>query len=529
MGINQGKKVKTIPATLTRFIASPITEQKKRKVAGYARVSTDHDDQFTSYEAQIDYYTNYIRSRDDWEFMDVYTDEGITGTSTKHREGFKKMVADALAGEIDLIVTKSVSRFARNTVDSLTTIRKLKEHGVECYFEKENIWTFDGKGELLITIMSSLAQEESRSISENCTWGQRKRFADGKVTVPFNRFLGYDRGANGELVVNPEQAEVVRSIYDMFLQGLTYHGIAQKLTDDGIKTPGGKDKWSISTVKSILSNEKYKGDALLQKRFTVDYLTKKQKKNEGEIPQYYVEGSHEAIIPPEKFDMVQRELAKRGKGKKYHSGVHPFSSKIHCGECGSWYGSKVWHSTDKYRRIIWQCNHKFDGDKRCGTPHLTDEQIQDAFLSAANKLLATKDAVIANGREMMALLFDTIEPEAERDKLLEEAQVVSDAVQQNIYENAHVALDQKAYQKKYDDLTARYETLRAQLDELNEQISQTQAQKASIEDFLTDFEKMPEALTEFSLDAFNALTDFITVYSEKDIRVTFRNGQEIQA
>jgi DNA invertase Pin-like site-specific DNA recombinase len=296
IGHQRRQKGKDDPGHADALHCFSITEQKKRRVAGYARVSTDHDDQFTSYEAQIDYYTNYIRSRDDWEFVDVYTDEGITGTSTKRREGFKRMVADALAGRIDLIVTKSVSRFARNTVDSLTTIRKLKEKGVECYFEKENIWTFDGKGELLITIMSSLAQEESRSISENCTWGQRKRFADGKVTIPFNRFLGYDRGANGELVVNPEQAKVVRSIYDMFLQGTTYHGIAQKLTDDGIKTPGGKDKWSISTVKSILSNEKYKGDALLQKCFTVDYLTKKQKKNEGEIPQYYVEGNHEAII-----------------------------------------------------------------------------------------------------------------------------------------------------------------------------------------------------------------------------------------
>ena len=187
MGVQ--KKVKTIPATLTRFTASPITEQKKRKVAGYARVSTDHDDQFSSYEAQIDYYTNYIKGRDDWAFVEVYTDEGITGTSTKHREGFKQMIADALDGKIDLIVTKSVSRFARNTVDSLTTIRQLKEAGVEVYFEKENIWTFDGKGELLLTIMSSLAQEESRSISENCTWGQRKRFADGKVSVPFQRFL----------------------------------------------------------------------------------------------------------------------------------------------------------------------------------------------------------------------------------------------------------------------------------------------------------------------------------------------------
>ena len=181
--------VRTIPARINRFTAQPILQPTKRRVAGYARVSTDSDEQFTSYEAQIDYYTNYIKSREEWEFVEVYTDEGVTGTNTKHREGFNRMIEDALAGRIDLIITKSVSRFARNTVDSLTTIRKLKEHNVECYFEKENIWTFDGKGELLITIMSSLAQEESRSISENCTWGQRKRMADGKVSVPYARFL----------------------------------------------------------------------------------------------------------------------------------------------------------------------------------------------------------------------------------------------------------------------------------------------------------------------------------------------------
>ena len=329
------KKVTTIPASRTRFTSTPITEKKKRRVAGYARVSTDHDDQFTSYEAQIDYYTTYIKSRDDWEFVKVYTDEGISGTGIRKRLGFQSMIEDALNGKIDLIITKSVSRFARNTVDSLTTIRKLKENGVECYFEKENIWTFDGKGELLITIMSSLAQEESRSISENCTWGQRKRFADGKVTVPFKRFLGYDRGPNGELVVNPEEAETVRRIYRLFLQGMTYNGIASQLTSYGIKTPGGKDKWNVSTVKSILSNEKYKGDALLQKTYISDYLTKKPKVNEGEIPQYYVEGDHEAIIPPETFDMAQREMERRGRGRNYHSGVHAFSSRIRCGQCGS--------------------------------------------------------------------------------------------------------------------------------------------------------------------------------------------------
>src|SRR5574344_2580638 len=216
------RAITMIPATKNLFTALPTASVARRKVAGYARVSTDSEEQQTSYDAQVDYYTSYIQSREDWEFVGVYTDEGISATNTKKRDGFKQMVKDALAGKIDLIITKSVSRFARNTVDSLTTIRKLKEHNVECYFEKENIWTFDSKGELLLTIMSSLAQEESRSISENVTWGHRKRFADGKVSIPFNRFLGYDRGANGELIVNPEQAETVRSIYDMFLQGLTY-------------------------------------------------------------------------------------------------------------------------------------------------------------------------------------------------------------------------------------------------------------------------------------------------------------------
>ena len=242
-----------------------------------------------------------------------------------------------------------------------------------------------------------------------------------------------------------------------------------------------------------------------------------------------MEGDHEAIIDPETFDMVQREIEKRGIGKKYHSGIYPFSSKIKCGECGSWYGSKVWHSNDKYRHVIWQCNHKYDGDKRCSTPHLTDDQVKAAFLSAANKLLATKDEVTANGREMLGLFFDTKELETERDNLLIEATAVSEAVQKTIYENAHVAQDQANYQQKYDALVKRYDELKTQIDNLNEQISTTQANKAGIEDFLTAFEKTPDTLTEFSVESFSSLVDFITVYSEKDIRVTFKNGQEIDA
>ncbi|MCD8054609.1 MAG: recombinase family protein [Lachnospiraceae bacterium] len=514
MGVN--KKVKTIPATRTPFTSASIAEQKKRKVAGYARVSTDHDDQFTSYEAQIDYYTNYIKARDDWEFVEVYTDEGVTGTSTRHREGFKRMIADALDGKIDLIVTKSVGRFARNTVDSLSTIRQLKENGTECYFEKENIWTFDGKGELLITIMSSLAQEESRSISENCTWGQRKRFSDGKVTIPFKRFLGYERGPDGNLVVNPEQAVTVRKIYQLFLEGKTPCGIATQLTREGIKSPAGRDKWNPSAVKSILSNEKYKGDALLQKTFTTDFLTEKTKVNEGEVPQYYVENNHEAIIDPETFELVQRELARRTRGKNRHSGIYIFSGKIKCGECGSWYGSKVWHSNDKYRKVIWQCNHKFDGDVKCGTPHLTDEEIMEKFVSATNRLLECRDSITEDIELIKNSVYDTTELTAEQEHLMNELALVAELVQQAIKENALTALDQTEYQKHYDSLTERYNRTKEQLDAVTSEIDQKELAKAALSEFQKALSSQKELLTKFDEEAWYALVDYATVYTKDD-------------
>lgn len=304
------KHITIIPATKKQQnIASP--SHPRRRVAAYARVSTTRDYQQTSYEAQIEYYTSYIQKRNDWEFAGMYSDEGITGTSVSKRHGFQKMMQDALSGKIDLIITKSVSRFARNTVDSLTAIRQLKEHGVECYFEKENIRTFDEKGELLITVMSSLAQEESRSISENTRWGMRKAFQDGKVFVPFKHFLGYDRGPGGELVVNQEEAETVRLIYGMFLEGKTFYGIAAELTRRQIPTPYGKSIWRTRTIKNILRNEKYRGDALLQKRYSKDFLNRKMLPNNGEVPQYYVKGNHEAIIEPHIHEQVQRELKLR--------------------------------------------------------------------------------------------------------------------------------------------------------------------------------------------------------------------------
>lgn len=521
------RKVTTIPASISRFTASPIDRPKKRRVAGYARVSTDHDEQFTSYEAQIDYYTNYINSRDDWEFVSVYTDEGISGTGIKKRIGFQTMIDDALAGKIDLIVTKSVSRFARNTVDSLTTIRKLKENGIECYFEKENIWTFDGKGELLITIMSSLAQEESRSISENCTWGQRKRFSDGKVSVAYSRFLGYDKGPDGRMVINPQEAETVKKIYRLFLEGMTPYGISRQLEADGDLSPSHKPKWNATTVKRILSNEKYKGDALLQKTYTVDYLTKKTKVNEGEIPQYYVEGDHEAIIDPAVFDRVQIELERRCSGKNRHSGVHDFSGKIKCGHCGSWYGSKVWHSTDKYRRVIWQCNHKYGGEK-CSTPHLTEDEIKAAFVRAANKALTDKDTVIETFCLIRDSAFDTSALEQERTELTDELNIVAGLIQDGIYQNAHVAQNQADYNKEYETLTTRYEKAKSRLDEVEAEIHDKNSRRKSIEHYLTLLEERKDAVMEYEPYLWHGMVEFVTVYSKDDILFTMKDGTEIR-
>ena len=514
--------MRTIPATISRRTETPSNSVKKKRVAGYARVSTDHEDQVSSYEAQVAYYTEYIKGRDDWEFAGIYTDEGISATNTKRREGFKQMVADAIAGKIDLIVTKSVSRFARNTVDSLTTVRKLRDKGIEVYFEKENIRTLDAKGELLITIMSSLAQEESRSISENTTWGQRRRFANGKASVAYGRFLGYDRGFS----VNEEQAKTVRLIYKLFLDGLSCYTIAKELTRRELPTPGGGKTWNQSTVRSILTNEKYKGDALLQKEFTVDFLQKKLKKNEGEIPQYYVEGNHKAIIDPEIFDHVQAEMAKRKKQPRT-SGVSIFSSKIRCGDCQNWYGAKIWHSTDAYRRTVYRCNHKYRNGKVCGTPHITEDEIKDIFVRAVNLLLVERDEIVSNMRTLMDTLCGHAELETRKTDLRNEMEEAAALAEQCVHENARIALDQSEYAERYEQLAARYENAKAAYGAVMEEIAEKGARKKLLEDFIHILSAQP-VIAEFEAELWASLVDYVTVYSKEDIRVTFRDGTEIQ-
>ena len=522
------RAVTMIPATKNKFTALPTASIAKRRTAGYARVSTDSDEQFTSYEAQIDYYTKFIQARDDWEFVGVYTDEGISATNTKHRDGFNQMVQDALDGKIDLIVTKSVSRFARNTVDSLTTVRKLKEHGTEIYFEKENIFTFDSKGELLITIMSSLAQEESRSISENVTWGQRKRFADGKVSMPYKQFLGYEKGADGTPVINEEEAAIVRLIYTLFLEGKTPAGICRYLDAQGVPTPSGKQKWSQTTVNSMLANEKYKGDALLQKKFTVDFLMKKMKPNEGEVPQYYVEHSHEAIISPVEWDMVQAEISRRKTLGRAYSGNSVFSSKLVCGDCGGFFGQKVWHSTDAYRKVIWRCNSKFKGQKKCATPHLDAETIKQKFLIAYNLLMKNRDGVIGDCELIRLAVSDCTVLDAEIERLSEEIEVVAEMVKSCVKENASAAQSQEEYTKKYNALVKRYEKATKRVDELSAERTRKQDRDRELRLFIESIKEQPLVLESWNERLWVGLLEKATVFHNGRMVFEFKNGTEIE-
>lgn len=520
------KVVTVIPEKKQDIIQEDSAELKKKKVAGYARVSTELDEQQNSYNSQLDYYTNYINSRSDWEFAGMYSDEGITGTSIKKREGFTSMIQDALDGKIDMIVTKSISRFARNTVDTLSTVRKLKNAGIEVFFEKENIYTLDSKGELLLTILSSLAQEESRSISENTTWGQRKRMADGHGCLGFSRFLGYDRGPNGEFVINEEQAKIVKRIYYEYLDGKSSAEIARRLTADGIKTVTGKDRWDTSTIISILKNEKYKGDCLMQKYYINDYLEKKLIKNKGELQQYYVENHHVPIVSAEVFDRVQM-MMKSKRRKKRVSAARDFSSMIICGDCGECYGSKVWHSNSKYKKIIYRCNAKYNGEKKCNTPAIDEERLKETFVEAINILLIDKDEIIDN---INCLLDIKKQCKTYADEIRQAAVKVENIEQ--VYRK--IINDQKSNPlpfEEYEMLIKKYgheyDNARESYNALIEDNNLHEREVCKLEEFIHQFEHCDKIVLEYDYDLMKRTTESIVVNTDGTITINFIGEQNI--
>ena len=359
------KNITVIPAKKPQQTVISQT-RKKIRVAAYCRVSTDQDEQLSSYENQVNYYREYILKHEDYELVDIYADEGISATNTKKRDAFNQLIQDCRGGKVDRILVKSISRFARNTLDCIKYVRELKELGIGVTFEKENIDSLDSKGEVLLTILSSLAQDESRSISENSTWGIRKKFERGVVQVNTTNFMGYDKDEKGNLIINHEQAKVVRYIFDRFLEGYSPEFISKELREQEIPGCTGKAKWCPSAIWKMLQNEKYKGDALLQKTYTVDFLTKKRIDNDGQVNQYYIENNHEAILDRDKWEIVQLEIERRKRFREQHKlqfyimqkENNPFTTKVFCAECGSAFGRKNW-TTSRGKRKVWQCNNRY--------------------------------------------------------------------------------------------------------------------------------------------------------------------------
>ncbi len=374
-------------------------EQKILRVAAYCRVSTLLEQQESSFEAQKSYYTEMISANPNWKMAGIYADDGISGTDMRKRDEFNRLLQDCENGKIDLVLTKSISRFARNTADLLNAVRLLRTKEIAVYFEKEHINTLDDTGEMLVTILASQAQEESRNLSENTRWGIARRFENGTPMVNHNRFMGYTKNEDGELVIVPEEAEVVRLIFRLYLEGMSISGICRHLENEGILTVTGRKKWNEGTVNKMLSNEKYMGDALLQKTYTADFLTKKRLKNNGEVRQYYIKNDHDAIIPQELYYAVQLEkkrraerhkptVTKRAKEKKKgYSSKYILSNLLACGECGQPYRRLTWTRNGE-KRIVWRCASRAEhGTRYCQhSASLDEEALQRAVMQAIRRI-----------------------------------------------------------------------------------------------------------------------------------------------
>ena len=387
------KRVRTIPATVQPLNVYS-TEYLLKRVAAYCRVSTKQEEQLNSYETQVRYYTDRINREPGWKLAGIYADKGITGTSMKKRDEFNKLIRQCKRGKVDMIIVKSISRFARNTLDCLKITRMLRELKVDVYFEEQNLHSIDPSSEFYISIYGSVAQSESENISHNVAWGKARSAKDGNVFFAYKSFLGYRRGADGKPEIDPEQANTVRRIYDRFLAGDSLQQIANGLTADGIPTPMGRTVWQASVVQSILSNEKYKGDALLGKTYVEDCISKKVRVNAGERPQYYVENNHPAIIDAATFARVQEELARRASKRKVkqtgttteqgkYCGKYALTELLICGECGTPYRRCTWTVGGK-KRIVWRCINRLDyGKKYCHySPTMEEAPLQNAIMDA---------------------------------------------------------------------------------------------------------------------------------------------------
>ena len=528
-------KIVVIPAKSQEEIKKAA---KCLKVAAYCRVSTDEEEQKNSYQAQIEYYTDKINKNPEWQMAGIFADEGITGTQAKKRPEFLKMIRLCRQGKIDMILTKSFSRFARNTVDSLDYIRELRTLGIAVISEKENINTLTAESEMLITIMSCFAQAESESISKNVSWGVRQSFKNGNVPIQYAKLLGYKKGENGLPEIIPEEAEIVKEIFRSYLDGMSLRQIADSLNDRAVKTKHKQTTWQPEIVKSILVNEKYTGDALLQKTYITDCITKKTRKNNGELPMYLVKNHHEPIVSRADFNRVQEEMARRSakrviadkltKGEQgRYSAKYALSELLICGECGTHYRRVTW-TAKGFKEIKWRCISRIQyGKKKCHCSPTVDEQaLHKAIVSAINEFCEVKDDVAKVLRESITEVLDP-----NLNGSVQAAQQRIDELARNIDELIKLATIPETAITAMADIekfSEEMKTLREFIETEKSKQMTAQRGSAELDSVLERLENEDFTMTEYDDVAVRQLIEKVTVESKNIIAVTFKGGFEIR-
>ena len=465
----------------------------------------------------------------------IYADEGISGTNTKNRVQFNRMIEDCLAGKIDMVITKSISRFARNTVDCLNYVRQLKEKNIAIFFEKENINTLDGRGDFLITLLGSLAQEESSNLSRVTRMGIVYRFQEGKIMINHKWFLGYTKNENGDLVIVPEQAEIVRRIFREYLEGKSAISIVKGLEKDKIRNGAGHLKWHDTNIYQILKNEKYTGDALLQKSYTIDFLTKKRVRNDGYVPKYFVENSHEGVISREEFSAVQAEMARRNNlrgysktGKSEFSSKYPFSGKLYCSHCGSKFNRQMW-GVGKYKKPVWRCvNHKMNGDDACPQKAIAELKMERAFVGAINQVLGGREAFLDRVFANIYESLDSIEHEFNEEQINKRLAEIQQEIMSMVRLNAKTGLDTGSYDKEYSQLTAELERFRGLRQKLKDQEAQKVIRIQRVDELRQFVHEQETPLIRFDGELFRRLVEKVRVMSPVEVTFVFKTGAEVK-
>jgi len=504
---------------------------RKYRVAAYCRVSTDSDEQLNSYKNQIAYYTSKISSNPDWELVEVFADEGITGTSTKKRDEFNRMIEMCKAGKIDIILTKSVHRFARNTLDSIKYVRMLRALNVNVIFEMEGIQGIDPKDEQFLVIHSSMAQSYSQKLSEDVKWGFRKSFAQGKAYFG-GRFYGYRMVGEGNVEIIPEQAEIVRQIFQMYLDGSTSRNIAQTLTDRRVLNASGNTRWDSTSIDRMLTNEKYMGDALSQKTFIADVLEKKPQKNTGQLPQYYVTDNHEAIIPREMFKRVQFERARRGslepKGTKTKTNAGRFRPQyvlteiLLCGECGEHYRRCTWARNGK-KKVVWRCINRLENGKRnCReSPTLDEGALHEAILGFLRNLQSPRDELVQNLREYTEEALEQKTGDSKKQKLLDMLE------QKNRLLQDMLSLD-IIPDEKIEQLSREYDEIQEQIDSLGDMRNGMEQENAYIRGIREYMEMADFDRYEFDDKLIRQVIEQVIVKNADTLYIRMKGGYEAE-